>query len=73
MHGGTTSTSELGVRDLFGAEVPNASPPPGLRRPVYGPTVRVSSSDVRISVDGTFSSILFSPVRTDLIKTSSVN
>ena len=39
------------MRDLFGAEVPNASPPPGLRRPVYGPTVRVSS-DVRISVDG---------------------
>ena len=72
MHGVTTSTSELGVRDLFGAEVPNASPPPGLRRPVYGPTVRVSS-DVRISVDGTFNSILFSPVRTGLIKTSSVN
>ncbi len=56
MHGVATSTSELGVRDLFGAEVPNASPPPGLRRPVYGPTVRVSS-DVRISVDGTLYSL----------------
>ena len=37
---------------MFGGQVLNASPPPGLRRSGYGPTVRVSSSDVRISVDG---------------------